>query len=65
MQRIQTDHAGDNRLRFVYSDAVISFSVPADVTFGEIAETFDELSIEHVSNPVAIDVTVIPELAIR
>ena len=65
MQRTQTDHAGDNRLRFVYNDAVISFSVSADVTFGEIARTFDELSIEHVGNPVAIDVTLRPVLTIR
>jgi hypothetical protein len=57
MQPIQVDHARDSRLRFVFSDTVVSFSLAADVTFGEIARTLGELSNQRYGNPVAIDVT--------
>jgi hypothetical protein len=58
-------HAPDNRLRFVYNDAVVSFSVASDVTFGEIAQTLDCLSSEREDNPVAIDVTLLPRIMVR
>jgi hypothetical protein len=57
MQPIQVDHAGDSRLRFVFSDKVVSFSLAADTTFGEIARTLAKLSNPRYGNPVAIDVT--------
>ena len=57
MQPIQVDHAGDSRLRFVFNDKVVSFSLAADTTFGEIARTLAELSNQHYGNPVAIDIT--------
>jgi hypothetical protein len=57
MQPIQVDHAGDSRLRFVFNDKVVSFSLAADTTFGEIAWTLAKLSNQRYGNPVAIDVT--------
>ena len=57
MQPMQADHTGDSRLRFVFDDGVVSFGLAADVTFGEIARTLDELSSGRYGSPVAIDVT--------
>jgi hypothetical protein len=57
MQPMQADHTGDSRLRFVFDDAVVSFGLAADVTFGEIARTLGELSSRRYGSPVAIDVT--------
>jgi hypothetical protein len=57
MYPIRLDNAGDNRLRFVFDDAVVSFRLAADATFEDVALTFDELAPQHHGNPVAIDVT--------
>jgi hypothetical protein len=57
MQPIQVDHAGDNRLRFVFDDAVVSLNLAAHATFEDIAWTLGELAQQHCSNPLAIDVT--------
>ena len=57
MQSIQVDHSGESCLRFVFNDAVVSLSLAADATFGEIARTLSELSRRRYGNPVAIDVT--------
>ena len=65
MPRRFIDQPPDNRLRFVYNDAVVSFSVASDVTFGEIARTLDCLSSAREGNPVAIDVTLLPRIMIR
>jgi hypothetical protein len=56
MQPIQVDNAGDSRLRFVFSDTVVSFSLAADTTFEDIARTLGALSDQRYGNPVAIDV---------
>ena len=53
----QVDHAGDSRLRFIFDDAVISFSLAAHATFEDIARTLGELAQDHNINPLAIDVT--------
>lgn len=58
MQHTQIDHLRHSRLRFMYSDAVVSFNLASNVTFGEIARTLDELSDNRHGNPLAIDVTV-------
>ncbi|QEX17580.1 hypothetical protein FRZ44_28820 [Hypericibacter terrae] len=65
MPRRFIDRAPDHRLRFVYNDAVVSFSVASDVTFGEIAQTLDCLSSEREGNPVAIDLTRLPRIMLR
>ena len=58
MQPIQGDHAGDSRLRLVFSDTVLTFGLAADATFGEIARMLRELSDkQRYGTPVAIDVT--------
>jgi hypothetical protein len=57
MQPIQVDHSGDSRLRFVFHDAVLSFSLAANSTFEDIARTLSELEPQCHGNPVAIDVT--------
>jgi hypothetical protein len=66
MQSIQVDHAGDNRLRFVFDDAVVSFNLAAHATFEDVAWTLGELAQEHHINPLAIDVTfAVPPLSDR
>ena len=57
MQHFDVDHARSSRLRFVFDDAVVSFSVAADTTLEDIARTFDELAPQHHGNPIAIEVT--------
>ena len=57
MQSLQADRTGDSRLRFVFDDGVVSFGLPADVTFGDIARTLGEVSSRRHGSPVAIDVT--------
>jgi hypothetical protein len=57
MQSVQVDHTGDTRLRFVFDDGVVSFSLAAHATFEDIARTLGELAQQHYSNPLAIDVT--------
>lgn len=57
MQPIQVDQARDSRLRFVFSDTVISLGLAADATFGEVARKLGRLSRKRYGNPVAIDVT--------
>ena len=57
MQLNQVDHAGDSRLRFLFDDAVVSFSLAANATFEDVARTLDELAPQRYGNPVAIDVT--------
>ena len=56
MQHFNVDHAGNNRLRFIFDDAVVSFSVAADATLEDIARTFGELAPQHYGNPLAIEV---------
>ena len=41
----------------MFGDTVLSFNLASDATFGEIARTLDELSIQRHGDPVAIDVT--------
>ena len=57
MQPIQADRLGHSHLRFMFGDTVLSFNLASDATFGEIARTLDELSIQRHGDPVAIDVT--------
>jgi hypothetical protein len=57
MQLIHADRAGGSRVRFVFNEAVVSFSRAGDVTFGEVARTLGELSSQRYGDPVAIDVT--------
>jgi len=57
MQHIQPDPACGSRLRFVFSDAVVSLSLPADATFEDIARNLGELAPTRYGDPVAIDVT--------
>ncbi len=57
MRTIQSDRTEDSRLRFVFSDTVVSFSRSGDVTLGEIARTLGQLSNRCHGDPVAIDLT--------
>lgn len=57
MQPIQVDHVRGSRLRFIFSDTVVSVDLAADATFGEIARTLGKLSRKRYGYPVAIDVT--------
>jgi hypothetical protein len=57
MHHIQIDHTCDSRIRFVFSDAVVSLDLAADATFEDIARKLGELKATRHGNPVAIDVT--------
>jgi hypothetical protein len=57
MQSVRLYHAEDNRLRFVFDDAVVSFRLAANATFEDIARTLAELAPQHYGDPLAIDVT--------
>ncbi len=62
MQSVQVDHPRESRLRIVFSDTVVSFRLATDTTFGDIARTLDELPSQRYGHPVAIDITLSPEL---
>jgi len=47
----------DHRLRFVFSDTVLSYSRAADLTLGDIAETLDDLPRQRYGHPVSIALT--------
>ena len=42
-------------LRFVFDDAVVSFSLAANATFEDIARTLEQLAPRHYGDPLAID----------
>jgi hypothetical protein len=65
MQSVQVNDPGRSRLRFVFDGAVVSLSLGAHATFGEIARRLSELSRRRYGNPVAIDVTLGRDGAIR
>ncbi len=50
--------AHDSRLRFVFANKVVSFRVADDVTLGEIAGHFAEISYRPQRAPIGVDVTV-------
>jgi hypothetical protein len=56
MQPTQVEPTRDSRLRIIFDDTVVSFSVAAEVTLTEIARRLDELSSWRRAEPVAIDV---------
>jgi hypothetical protein len=58
MQLSPNARADDSHLRFVLGDRVVSFSLAADTTFGEVARTLGEYSDEHHGDPSSIVVTV-------
>jgi len=57
MQLVHPDHARIRRLRVVFGDTVLSCSLAADATFGELARRLEEPSSRRHGKPVAIDVT--------
>lgn len=50
--------ARDSRLRFVFPNKVAAFRVANDVSLGEIASRFGEISGRPRRKPIAVDVTV-------
>jgi hypothetical protein len=57
MKPATADHAEDSSLRLVFKDAVMLYRIPSPaITFGDIAQTLDELSSERRNDIVAIDV---------
>jgi len=57
MQPSQVYSAGESRLRFVFSDTVVSRDLATDATFEDIARTLEELGARHCGHPVSINVT--------
>ncbi len=56
MHHTPAHHADDSRLRFVFSDAVVSLNLAADATFEDIAWSLRGLKAARHGNPLAIDV---------
>ena len=56
MQPVRVDHAGDSRLRFVFSGSVVTFKQTGGVTLGDIAQRLGEPLSRRHGDPVAIDV---------
>jgi hypothetical protein len=56
MQIMNTDSTESSRLRFVFGDAVVSFSLATDTTLEDVARALGELAPRCRGNPVAIDV---------
>jgi len=66
MQSLPVDNAGDSRLRFLFSDAVVSRNLAQDATFEDIARKLEELGLRHCGHPIAIDVTLaVPRILSR
>lgn len=57
MRQAHVDQTVGDRLRFVFQDAVVSYSVFGVVTFGEVAQAMSELSRRRRRAPVAVDLT--------
>jgi len=57
MKSLQSDHASDSCLRFVFDNRVFSFDLPVDATFEDIARVLEKLAQRHHGHPIAIDVT--------
>jgi hypothetical protein len=57
MQFVEADHARLLRLRVVFGDTVLTYSLAADASVGEIARRLEEPSSRRHGSPVAIDVT--------
>lgn len=62
MRAIGNDQAQaqNSRLRFVFSDTVLSLGLSANATLEDVARTLGKLSKRRYGNPVAIDVTFDP-----
>lgn len=60
MQCDKVGQSSDSRLRFIFSDRVVSLSLAADATFEDVARRLDEFSNPRYHNPVSIDVTLSP-----
>lgn len=49
--------SGENHLRFVFDDEVVSFTISREATLGDVAGRFAHLALQHEGMPVAIDLT--------
>jgi hypothetical protein len=58
---MQTHHMRNSRLRIVFADTFVSYSLAADATFGEIARQWAALSSRYRGETVAVDVTLRPD----
>jgi hypothetical protein len=65
MPSIPISHVPDNRLRFIFSDAVVAIRLAANATLEDIARTLGELPRQRYGDPLAIDVTLEPGASVR
>ena len=59
MASMRANDTGENRLRFVFDDTVMSFAIAADATFADVARKWGDVEPRDRGNPIAIDVTLI------
>ena len=60
MRSMHASHAADAHLRVIFDDhRVVSLNPVVDITFGEVAETVNDLR-ERYGDPLAIDVILTP-----
>ncbi len=65
MITMRASDTGENRLRFVFDDTVISFAIAPDATFADVARKWGEVEPRDRGSPIAIDVTLIDALPNR
>jgi hypothetical protein len=65
MHHIPAHNARDSRLRFVFSDAVVSLNLAADATFEDVAWSLRDLKAARHGHPLAIDVVLADRQQVR
>ena len=65
MPSIPVGHVPDNRLRFIFNDTVVAVRLAANATFEDIARTLGNLPRQRYGDPLAIDVTLEPDVSGR
>ncbi|MBE0531763.1 MAG: hypothetical protein IH626_13115 [Rhodospirillales bacterium] len=65
MASIYNNHVPDNRLRFIFNDTVVAVRLAANATFEDIARTLGKLPRQRYGDPLAIDVTLAPDVSVR
>jgi hypothetical protein len=64
MNTLRANNSGENRLRFVFDDTVMSFGLAPDATFADVARKWGEVEPRDRGSPIAIDVTLLGAMPI-
>lgn len=56
MSKHHTAGPGEPRLRIIFADTSFSLGLPVCLTFGEIADSVEDIARLHRSSPLSIDI---------